>query len=438
MKVLTYPSKAAASRLRAIVERGLSFNAKDVRAVKKILSDVRRHGDSALLGYINRFDAPSLTAPSLKVSDREMAEARRHVDRAFMASLNKAIRHIKAFHTNQIQRSWFTTDPDGAMLGQLVRPVDAAGIYVPGGQGGKTPLVSSVLMGCIPAKIAGVKRVCMTTPPTKTGQVNPHLLVAAQKLGVDAVYKAGSVWGIAALAYGTQTVRRVNVIAGPGNIYVALAKSLVSDTVGIDMVAGPSEVLVIADSHGQAHYIAADLLSQAEHDPLASAVLLTPSKGLAVAVADALKQQLQGLARKALAEASLKRYGALIVVPDLDCALDLANEIAPEHLELHVENPLEYLGRIQNAGAVFLGPYTPEPVGDYMAGPNHVLPTAGTARFASALSVEHFTKKTSVIYYGRRALERDGKDIMRLARIEGLGAHALAVEMRITPQRPRS
>jgi histidinol dehydrogenase len=285
-------------------------------------------------------------------------------------------------------------------------------------------------MGCIPAKVAGVKHIAITTPPTKAGKVNPHLLVAAQRVGVDVVYKAGSAWGIAALTYGTETVRKVDVIVGPGNIYVTLAKKLVSGTVGIDMIAGPSEVLVIADDQAPATYVAADLLSQAEHDVFASAILLTPSHDLAKAVRAALVEQLETLPRRDIAKASVKAYGAVMVVPDLATAFELANQIAPEHLELHVEEPFQYLGCIQNAGAVFLGIHSPEPVGDYMAGPNHVLPTAGTARFSSALSVDHFIKKTSVVYYGEKALKKDGGHIIRLAEIEGLSAHARAIEIR--------
>jgi len=383
-----------------------------------------------LVGYINRFDAPKLTAHALKVTKAEIKSARRLVDKGFLRSLNKAVTQIKAFHRHQVEQSWFTADTEGVILGQLVRPVNAAGVYVPGGRGGETPLVSSVLMGCIPAKIAGVKHVCITTPPTKTGKVNPYLLVAAQSVGVDTIFKAGSAWGIAALAYGTETVPKVDVIVGPGNIYVTLAKNLVSGAVGIDMIAGPSEVLVIADDKANAAYIAADLLSQAEHDALASAILLTPSHKLAMAVADEVMNQLKVLPRRGLAEASLKAYGAVMVMSDLDMAFDLANQIAPEHLEIHVQEPFQYLGCIENAGAVFLGPHTPEPVGDYIAGPNHVLPTAGTARFASALSVNHFSKKTSVLYYTETALRRDTPDIIRLAEIEGLSAHATAVKIR--------
>ncbi len=430
MRVFKFPSAAAQKRLDVIAGRNLAVRTKDVQTVKRILADVRKHGDKALLAYVNRFDAPRLTAKGLKVSKEELSAARSKVDKGFLRSLNKAAKQIDAFHRHQVEKSWFTTHPDGSVLGQLVRSVDAAGVYVPGGRGGETPLVSSVLMGCIPAKIAGVRNLCITTPPTKDGRVNPHLLVAAQKVGVDTIYKAGSAWGIAALAYGTETIRPVDVIVGPGNIYVTLAKSLVSGSVGIDMIAGPSEILVIADDKANEHYIAADLLSQAEHDPLASAILVTPSNKLARAVVVAVAEQVKRLSRQALAEASLKAYGAVIVVPDLPTAFDLANRIAPEHLELHVEEPFQHLGRIHNAGAVFLGPHTPEPVGDYMAGPNHVLPTAGTARFASALSVDHFTKKTSVVYYGQEALKRASADIIRLAEIEGLAAHAAAVRIR--------
>jgi len=430
MKVFKFPSAAAQKRLDAIIGRHLAFRAKDVQVVKRILAAVRKNKDKALVDYINQFDAPKLTADSLKVTKAEIRSARRLVDKGFLRSLNKAATQIEAFHRHQVEQSWFTADTEGIILGQLVRPVNAAGVYVPGGRGGETPLVSSVLMGCIPARIAGVKHLCITTPPTKSGQVNPYLLAAAQRVGVDTIFKAGSAWGIAALAYGTETVPRVDVIVGPGNIYVTLAKNLVSGTVGIDMIAGPSEVLVIADDQANAPYIAADLLSQAEHDALASAILLTPSHELAKAVAEAVMNQLKDLPRRALAEASLKAYGAVMVVSDLGMAFDLANQIAPEHLEIHVEDPFQYLGCIENAGAVFLGPHTPEPVGDYIAGPNHVLPTAGTARFASALSVDHFSKKTNVLYYTEKALQRDTPDIIRLAEIEGLSAHARAIKVR--------
>ena len=431
MKVFKFPSAAAQKRLDAIVNRGLAFRVKDAKAVKKILADVRKNKDKALISYVNRFDAPKLTTKSLKVSKKEFDQAQLRVDKGFLRSLNKAAKQIEAFHRHQVEESWSVTRADGSVLGQLVRPVSTAGVYVPGGRGGETPLVSSVLMGCIPAKVAGVRNICITTPPTKSGKVNPHVLAAAKKVGVKKVFKAGSAWGIAALAYGTETVPKADVIVGPGNVFVALAKKMVAGTVGVDMVAGPSEILVIADQKANPDYIAADLLSQAEHDPLASAILLTTSAELAKAVVAAIRSQLTKLPRREIAEASLKAYGAVMVAPNLAACFDLANQIAPEHLELHVEKPDQYLSRIQNAGAVFLGPFTPEPVGDYIAGPNHVLPTAGTARFASALSVDHFVKKTSVIYYSKKALKRDAPDIIRLAEIEGLTAHARAVRIRM-------
>ena len=431
MKIYRYPSVAAKKRLDTIVNRCVDFKARDIQVVKRILTDVRKNKDRALIDYVNRFDAPNLPISSLQVTKEEIKAARCQVNKGFIRSLNKAATQIEEFHRHQVEKSWFTADAGGTLLGQLVRPVNAAGIYVPGGKGGETPLVSSVLMGCIPAKIAGVKNICITTPPTRTGEVNPHLLVAAQRAGVEKIYKAGSAWGIAALAYGTETVPKVDVIAGPGNIYVTLAKKMVSGSVGIDMIAGPSEILIIADTTANPAYITADLLSQAEHDPLSSAMLITTSPELARAVSDGLIGKTEELPRKAIVEASLKTYGALMVVPDLATAFELANHIAPEHLELHVEEPLRYLGCIQNAGAVFFGPHTPEAVGDYVAGPNHVLPTAGCARFASALSVNHFIKKTSVLHYTEEALKRDGPDVIRLAGIEGLSAHAMAVKVRV-------
>jgi histidinol dehydrogenase len=430
MKIQTFPSAGAEKRLARIAKRNREFRAKDVHAVQKILNEVRKKGDSALIGYINRFDAPDLPVNSIEVTRAEMEEARDQVDKAFLRTLRKAVQQIEAFHRRQVRNSWLTTGEDGRLLGQLFRPVDAAGIYVPGGSAGRTPLVSSVLMGCIPAKIAGVKEICLCTPPTREGRVNPYLLVTAKKLGIDTIYKAGSAWGVAAMAYGTETVSPVDVIVGPGNIYVTLAKKLISGTVGIDMLAGPSEILIIADDTAEPSFVAADLLSQAEHDAYSSAILLTPSRALAEEVSSALTEQCAALTRREVAESSLKAYGALMVVPSLREAFDLANRIAPEHLELHVREPVQHLGNVRNAGAVFLGPYTPEPVGDYIAGPNHVLPTAGTARFASALSVDNFVKKTSVLYYSRYAFTKDYKDIVRMADIEGLSAHGAAMKIR--------
>lgn len=434
MKIFSFPSAAAEKRLAAIVNRELAVRKKDLQAVGRIIDAVRRRGDSALVEYSRRFDAPDLTAAEIEVSPEEIAAARSQVDQGFMRALDRAERQIADFHRQQVGQSWIRTQRPGTVLGQMVNPVDAAGIYVPGGQEGKTPLVSSVLMGAIPARIAGVRRLVMVTPPTRDGKVNPHLLVAAQKAGVDAVYRVGSAWAIAALAYGTETIPAVEVIVGPGNVYVTLAKKLVAGTVGIDMVAGPSEILVIADRSARPAFAAADLLSQAEHDPLASAVLLTDSAEIATAVVAAVKDQLPRLARREIAEASLARFGAVLIVPDIAAAVALANRIAPEHLELQLEAPFDWVGRIRNAGAVFLGHFTPEPVGDYIAGPNHVLPTAGTARFSSALCVDHFTKKTSLIHYSPAALQAEARDIIRLAETEGLGAHANAVRVRLESQ----
>jgi histidinol dehydrogenase len=426
MKIYKYPSKVAQKRIAAIVNRGLGFKKKDLHEVNRILENVKKHGDKALIKYTNRFDAPSLKAVSLKVTERELGEAAQKVDRAFTRTLNRAASQIEAFHRLQFPKSWINTQRSGTILGQLVNPVAAAGVYVPGGTGGKTPLVSSVLMGVIPARIAGVGQIVMVTPPTRNGKINPYLLVAAKKAGVDAIYKVGSAWAIAALAYGTETIPQVDVIVGPGNIYVTLAKKIVAGTVGIDMIAG----LVIADGSAIPEFTAADLLSQAEHDIMASAILVTNSRVTAEAVASCIAQQLPGLDRSEVAKTSLDRYGAILIVPDIASAVELANKIAPEHLELHIKDPFAYIGRIRNAGAVFMGDYSPEPVGDYIAGPNHILPTAGTARFASALSVDHFTKKTSIIHYSKKAFNAEAADIIRLAKIEGLGAHVNAVKVR--------
>jgi histidinol dehydrogenase len=431
MRIFKYPSKDAEARLLSIINRGLSFSRKDFMIVSGILEDVRKNGDRALIGYIRKFDSPSMDTGYLKVTMKEIDSASKSVGRPFISSLKRAIGQIEAFHKQQIRLSWINNERNGAFLGQIINPVDAAGVYVPGGKEGKTPLVSSVLMGSIPAKIAGVRRVVMVTPSTKDGSINPHLLVAAKMVGVDEIYKAGSAWAVAALAYGTETVQKVDVIVGPGNIYVTIAKKIVSGAVGIDMTAGPSEILVIADQSAVPEYAAADLLSQAEHDPLASSILVTDSMETAEAVERAVKSQMEKLERKDIAGRSISKYGAIMVVPDIPAAIELSNRIAPEHLELQIENPFEYIGKIRNAGAVFLGNYTPEPVGDYIAGPNHVLPTAGTARFSSALSVDNFIKKTSLISYSKEAFFREAKDIIRLAETEGLGAHADSVRIRL-------
>jgi histidinol dehydrogenase len=431
MKTYTYPSSAAEKRLGAIENRTIGFKKKDISAVNRILEDVRKNGDKALLRYTHQFDSKVVTKKSLQVTPQEIAAAAKKVDPAFVRALNRAARQIQAFHQKQLQTSWISTDREDILLGQMVNPVDVAGIYVPGGQEGKTPLVSTVLMCAIPASIAGVGKIAMLTPPMKNGAVNPHLLVAAKKAGVKQIYKSGSAWAIAALAYGTDTIPKADVIVGPGNIYVTLAKKLVSGDVGIDMLAGPSEILILADDSAVPDYIAADLLSQAEHDPLSSSILVTTSAKVAKEVALALKTQLQALERKTIATASLRKYGAILLVPDVTAAISIANRIAPEHLELQIRDPFSHIGKIRHAGAVFMGNHTPEPVGDYIAGPNHVLPTAGTARYASALSVDNFVKKTSLIHYTEGAFKKEARDIMRLAEVEGLDAHVNSVKIRL-------
>ncbi len=431
MKIFRYPSASAEKRIQAIIGRGLDFKKKEILAVTRILEDVRKNKDSALIKYVNRFDSPGLKIESLRVTGKEMNSAVKMVDKPFLKTLKLAVSQIEKFHKQQLRNSWINTERKGTILGQMVNPVDSAGIYVPGGKGGKTPLVSSVLMGAVPAKIAGVKQIVITTPPTGDGTVNPYLLVAAKTVGADGVYKVGSAWAVAAMTYGTETIPKVDIIVGPGNIYVTLAKKIVSGTVGIDMIAGPSEILVIADETATPEYIAADLLSQAEHDPMASSILITDSEKIATSVVAALKDQIKDLARKDIAEKSISKYGAILIMKDIKSAIDLANRIAPEHLELLIKDPFDSFGQIRNAGALFIGEYTPEPVGDYSAGPNHVLPTGGTARFSSALSVDNFIKKTSLIHYSQSAFNREAKDIIRLAEIEGLEAHAKSVKIRL-------
>lgn len=437
MEIIRYPSPKAEEKVRAITERGLEFRAEDIDTVTRILADVKARGDEAIMEYTRQFDAPELQAADLIVSEEEIAAAETMVDPDFMSALDRSVEQVAEFHKKQLRNSWMTTPRSGVVLGQLFNPVDAAGVYVPGAKGGLTPLVSSVLMGVIPAKIAGVKHIAMITPPMKDGSVNPHLLAAARKVGADIIYKAGSAWAVAGLAYGTETIKKVDVIVGPGNIYVTLAKKMVAGTVGIDMIAGPSEILVIADETANPEFIAADLLSQAEHDMLASSVLITSSKKVAVSVLQAVYVQLAHLDRKEIAEKSLAAFGSIMVVPDIETAIDLSNRIAPEHLELIIEEPFEYIGLIRNAGAVFLGAYTPEPVGDYVAGPNHVLPTGGTARFSSALSVDNFMKQTSLLHYSKAAFDREADDVMCLANVEGLGAHAGSVAVRRDPAKPK-
>ncbi|SLM28353.1 Histidinol dehydrogenase [Desulfamplus magnetovallimortis] len=431
MQIFRYPSDEGDKRVIQTIERGLGFSESDYKNVDSYIQDVRKRGDEAVIDYTRRFDSAKVTYENFRVSTLEFESAEKLVDAGFLKALDRAVDQLEAFHIRQKQNSWIDNPRDGVMVGQLVRAVSAAGIYAPGAKGGKTPLVSSVLMGAVPARVAGVDSITLMTPPMEDGTINPYMLVAARRVGIDAVFKAGSAWAIAAMAYGTEQIKKVDVIVGPGNIYVTLAKKIVSGTVGIDMIAGPSEILVIADKGANPDFLAADLLSQAEHDPIASSILVTDSQELAKKVSDAVGRQLESLPRKEIAAQSIRDFGAIMVVPDIDTAIDLSNRLAPEHLELVVEEPFQYTGKIRNAGALFIGPYTPEPVGDYIAGPNHVLPTAGTARFSSALSVDVFTKKTSLINYSKAAFEKEANDIITLAEIEGLGAHANSIKVRM-------
>jgi histidinol dehydrogenase len=431
VELIRYPSEQAELRLAHIAGRRTGADPVLEKQVLEILEEVRKRGDAALLEFTRRFDAPGLATEQLTVGDEEIEAAYEQVEADFLTILQEAIANIEAFHRHQLRTSYFTTRPDGTFLGQMVMAVASAGLYIPGGKGGETPLISSVLMNGIPARLAGVKDMALVTPPRADGSINPNLLVAAGEVGVTRIHKVGSAWGIAALAYGTASVPRTDVIVGPGNIFVALAKKLVAGEVGIDLIAGPSEILIVADDEANPDYLAADLLSQAEHDAMASAVLITTSSPVAERTLESLKVQLRQLPRNAIARESLERYGAFFLVADLDAAIGLANRIAPEHLELQVRDPWSHLGKIAHAGAVFLGDYTPEAVGDYFAGPNHVLPTAGTARFASALGVDNFLKRTSVIAYSRSALHKAAGAILRLAELEGLEAHAASVRVRI-------
>lgn len=393
--------------------------------VRKIIEDVRARGDEAVRAYTEKFDGAS---PERFEVPREAVEAAYdETTAALREALGRAAENIRVFHERQKQQSWFSAGRDGVLLGQRIRGLARVGVYVPGG---RAAYPSSVLMNVIPAKVAGVKEVVMTTPPSKDGRVNPDILAAARIAGVDRVFAAGGAQAVAALAYGTEQFPKVDKIVGPGNIYVATAKKQVFGQVDIDMIAGPSEILVVADDTAEPAYLAADLMSQAEHDPMASAILVTTSARVADETLKQIDLQIASLSRADIIRRSLGQYGAAIVCKSLDDAVSIANELAPEHLELMVENPMELLGRIDNAGSVFLGRYAPEPLGDYFAGPNHVLPTGGTARFFSPLSVDSFVKKSSFIYYTEPALRGAKDDILTLAGAEGLTAHANSVAVR--------
>lgn len=395
--------------------------------VTTILERVKAEKDQALFDYTEQFDGARLNADTIAVTEKEIADAYEQVDASLIEIIRKAKENIRIYHEKQKQYSWFDSKPDGTMLGQKVTALQRVGVYVPGG---KAVYPSSVLMNVIPAKVAGVEEIVMVTPPGKDGRVNPNTLVAAHEAGVDVIYKVGGAQAIAALAYGTESIPKVDKIVGPGNIYVALAKKAVYGHVSIDSIAGPSEILVIADETANPRYVAADLLSQAEHDELASAILVTTSEAVARQVSEQVEQFVEELSRTEIMRKSLENYGYILVADTMGEVIDIANEIASEHLEIMTANPYDVMMRVKNAGAIFIGEYSSEPLGDYFAGPNHVLPTNGTAKFFSPLSVDDFIKKSSIIAYSKEALEGIHKDIEQFAEAEKLTAHANSIKVR--------
>lgn len=427
MRIFKFSDPDFEAEFRRIEQRAEAVPAEIVQTVKAIIADVRQRGDAALIELTARFDRLELTAETLEVTTAELDAAMAQVSGESLQALQLAAQRIADYHAKQKQETWLSTDEEDILVGQMVRPLDRVGIYVPGG---KAAYPSSVLMNAVPAKVAGVEEVIMVVP-MPGGDVNPHVLAAARIAGVDRIFKLGGAQAVAALAYGTESVPRVDKITGPGNIYVATAKQLVFGQVDIDMIAGPSEILVINDGSGSAAHIAADLLSQAEHDELASAMLVTSSEQMAAAVQAEVEKQLQQLSRETIARQSIDNYGAIIVARDLDEALAFSNRIAPEHLELAVDNPFAILPQIRHAGAIFMGHHTPEAAGDYLAGPNHTLPTGGTARFFSPLSLDDFVKKSSIVSFSAAGLRRLGREIVHIAELEGLEAHAKSVSIRL-------
>lgn len=427
MRKIKLTKDAADGLLDNLLKRSPNNYGKYTEAVNEIVEGVKAGGDAAIFEYTKKFDGADISKDNLIVSKAEIEEAYAAVSPEVLEVIRRAIVNIRTYHEKQKQYSWFDSQPNGTILGQKVTPLSRVGVYVPGG---KAAYPSSVLMNILPARVAGVEQIIMVTPPGKDGRVNPGTLVAANEAGADVVYKVGGAQAIAALAFGTESIPKVDKIVGPGNIFVALAKKAVYGYVSIDSIAGPSEILVIADETANPRYVAADLLSQAEHDELASAILVTTSEALADAVSAEVDGFVEQLSRKAILEKSLDNYGYILIAEDLNGAVDIANAIASEHLEIVTKNPFEVMTQIKNAGAIFLGEYSSEPLGDYFAGPNHVLPTNGTAKFFSPLSVDDFIKKSSIIYYSRQALEPVKDDIIKFAESESLTAHANSIRVR--------
>lgn len=427
MRIQKLNSDTKKNLLEDLLKRSPNNYGQYEASVKEILDKVKEEKDAAVFAYTAKFDGAELTADTIEVTEAEIEEAYAQVDDTLLTVIRKAKDNIESYHAKQRQNSWFDSKPDGTILGQKITPLHRVGVYVPGG---KAVYPSSVLMNVMPAKVAGVDEIIMVTPPGKNGKVSPNTLVAAKEAGVDKIYKVGGAQAIAALAYGTESIPKVDKIVGPGNIYVALAKKAVYGHVSIDSIAGPSEILVVADETANPRYVAADLLSQAEHDELASAILVTTSEKLAHEVSDQVDGFLKELSRAEIISKSLDNYGYILLADTMEDVIDVANEIASEHLEIQTKNPFEVMTKIRNAGAIFIGEYASEPLGDYFAGPNHILPTNGTAKFFSPLSVDDFIKKSSIISYSREALQKVHKDIESFAKAEQLTAHANSIHVR--------
>ena len=428
MKIYEYKKDSLKQLLDSLNRRSPEGHPEVEQTVAEIIKNVKERKDEALFEYSKKFDGVELTSETIEISEKELDSALTSIDRDLVRVIEKAAENIRVYHEKQLENSWFTTNENGVFLGQKITPLSRVGVYAPAGS---APLPSTVLMDVIPAKVAGVEEIILCSPPGKNGKADPVILACAKLAGVNRVFMAGGAQAIAAMAYGTQTIPKVDKIVGPGNIYVAVAKKMVFGICGIDMIAGPSEILIIADETANPAYVAADLLSQAEHDKLASSILLTTSKELAQKVSQQLEIQLSKLARSEIALESLEKYGAIIVTDTINEAVDICNLIAPEHLEICTKNPFDLLPFIKNAGAIFLGNYSPEPLGDYFAGPNHTLPTSGTARFFSPLGVYDFIKRQSVISYSKDAFNAVAADVAAFAQAEGLTAHAEAIRIRI-------
>ena len=427
MRKVTLTKESTRDILENLLKRSPNNYGKFESAVAEILAKVKSEGDEALFAYTKQFDKVEINKDTIRVTEEEIREAYDTIDPALLDVIRKALVNIRTYHEKQIQNSWFTSTTNGTMLGQKVTPLNRVGVYVPGG---KAVYPSSVLMNIVPAKVAGVPHIVMTTPPGKDGKVCASTLVAAREAGADEIYKVGGAQAVGALAYGTESIPKVDKIVGPGNIFVALAKKAVYGYVSIDSIAGPSEILVLADETANPRYVAADLLSQAEHDELACAILITTSREFADKVDQEVKGFVEVLSRKEIIQKSLDNFGYILIAEDMDEAIEAANEIAPEHMEIVTANPFEDMMKVKNAGAIFIGEYSSEPLGDYFAGPNHVLPTNGTAKFFSALSVDDFIKKSSIVYYSKAALRDIHKDIVQFATSEQLTAHANSIAVR--------